>query len=185
MTRPLGGSGSDRANRPDELIDLVDEDDRVIGTVGKRETETDPRLVHREIAILIHRGGELLWQLRSAAKTVMPSTWDLACAGHVGAGELPAAAAPRELREELGFDVALVALERRLVRQPSETYFAYVFAGAAPDGLEPVIDPDEVAALEWCDEAGYRSWREAGRKLAPIACEFSEAFWAGRWNIPA
>jgi len=185
VTLPPGSSASDRANRPDELLDLVDEHDRVIGTVGKRETETDPRLVHREVAILIHRGGELLWQLRSAAKGVMPSTWDLACAGHVAAGEVPAAAAQRELREELGLDVALVALERRLVRQPSETYFAYVFAGAAPEGVEPVIDPDEVAAVEWCDEAGYRKWLDGGRNLAPVAREFSEAYWAGRWSILA
>lgn len=183
MTRPPRGSESDRANRPDELIDLVDQDDRVIGTVSKRETETDPRLVHREIAILIHRGGALLWQLRSAAKTVMPSIWDLACAGHVGAGELPAAAAQRELAEELGFEVPLVALERRLVRQPSETYFAYVFAGAAPEGVEPVFDADEVAAVEWCDEAGYGRWRAAGRPLSPVACDLAEAFWAERWPI--
>ena len=179
----MSHSAADRANRPDEVIDLVDEDDRAIGTVSKRATESDPRLRHREIAILIHRGGELLWQLRSAAKTVMPSTWDFACAGHVGAGEIPQAAAHRELREELGFDVALVPLARELVRAASETYFAYVFAGAAPVGLEPVIDADEVAALDWCDEAGYRKWLDDGRKIAPVAREFSEAYWAGRWSI--
>ena len=177
-------SASDRANNPTEILDLVDERDRVIGTVRKDATESDPTLLHREIAILIHRGDDLLWQLRSAAKTVMPLTWDCACAGHVGAGDLPEAAAHRELREELGFDVALVALERRLVRQPSETYFAYVFAGAAPDGLEPVIDPAEVAAVEWCDEAGYGRWRAGGRRLSPVGSELAEAFWAQRWPIP-
>jgi isopentenyldiphosphate isomerase len=177
-------SASDRANNPTEILDLVDERDRVIGTVRKDATESDPNLLHREVAILIHRGDELLWQLRSAAKTVMPLTWDCACAGHVGAGDVPEAAAHRELREELGFDLGLVALERRLVRQPSETYFAYVYAGAAPDGLQPVIDPAEVAAVEWCDEAGYSRWRAARRLLSPVACELAEAFWAQRWPIP-
>lgn len=179
----VSSSRSDRANRPDELLDLVDERDRVIGTVRKGPTERDPSLYHREIAILIHRGHELLWQLRGSSKTVMPLTWDLACAGHVGAGDEPQAAAHRELREELGFDVELTALERRLVREPRETYFAYVFAGAAPNGLEPVLDPDEVAAVEWCDEAGYRRWRADGRTLGPVACELSEAFWAKRWRL--
>jgi isopentenyldiphosphate isomerase len=174
---------ADRANNPGELLDLVDEHDRVIGTVRKGATERDPRLLHREIAVLIHRGDELLWQLRSAAKTVMPLTWDVACAGHVGAGDQPDAAAHRELREELGFDVELVALERRLVRSPSETYFAYVFAGAAPQGLEPLINHDEVDSLEWCDEAGYRRWRADGRLLSEVACELAEAFWAERWTI--
>jgi 8-oxo-dGTP pyrophosphatase MutT (NUDIX family) len=179
----MNSSAADRANNPTEILDLVDEHDRVIGTVRKDATESDPSLVHREVAILIHRGTELLWQLRSAAKSVMPLTWDFACAGHVGAGDLPEAAAHRELREELGFDVALVALERRLVRQPAETYFAYVFAGAAPEGVEPVIGADEVAAVEWCDEAGYGRWRAAGRPLSPVACELAEAFWADRWPI--
>jgi isopentenyl-diphosphate Delta-isomerase len=180
----VSGPASERANAPDELLALVDEHDLVIGTVPKGETERDPRLIHREIAILIHRGGELLWQLRSATKSVMPLTWDFASAGHVGAGEVPEAAAHRELREELGLDVVLVALERRLVRDSNETYFAYVFAGAAPDRFVPVIDPDEVAALEWCDESGYRRWRAAGRAVAPLAREVSEAFWAGRLAIP-
>ena len=75
----------ERANRPDELLDRVDEEDRVVGTVRKGDTERDPSLIHREIAILIHRGGgrELLWQLRSAAKTVMP------CAGCAGSLHVP------------------------------------------------------------------------------------------------
>lgn len=173
---------AERANRPDELLDLVDQHDNVIGTVRKGLTERDPSLIHREIAVLIHRGGELLWQLRSAAKTVMPLTWDVACAGHLRAGDTPLAAAHRELAEELGFDVELVALERRLVRQPAETYFAHVYAGAAPPCLRPAIDTDEVESLEWCDEARFRDWVRDGRAISPVARELSEAFWAGRWG---
>jgi len=180
----MHGRPADGADNPDEILDLVDDRDRVIGTVRKRDTDGDPSLIHREVAILVHRRGELLWQLRSAAKRVMPLTWDVACAGHVGAGEGPEAAAHRELREELGVDLELTALERRLVRQSNETYFAHVFAGAAPDGLEPTIDPDEVAAIEWCDEAGYRGSLAGGRAFSPIARELAEAFWAGRWRIP-
>jgi len=179
----VSGTAADRANNPDEILDLVDEDDRVIGTVRKAATDTDPSLVHREVAILVHREGQLLWQLRSAAKTVMPLTWDVASAGHVGAGEAPEVAARRELREELGLDVAVVALERRLVRAPGETYFAHVFAAAAPGRVEPVIDADEVASIEWCDEAGYRRWQADGRPLSPVGRELAEAFWSGRWEV--
>ncbi len=179
----MNSASPDRANMPEELLDLVDRHDRVIGTVRKRETERDPALIHREVAILIHRDRQLLWQQRSAAKTVMPLSWDLACAGHVGSGDQPFAAAHRELREELGLDIELQQLERRLVRQPTETYFAYIYAGALPAGAALTLDADEVAALEWCDEAGYRRWRAERRRLSPVACELSEAFWAGRWSI--
>ena len=167
-----------RADTPDELIDLVDGDDRVIGTVRKVRTDTDPSLIHREIAILVHRGGELLWQLRSADKAVMPLTWDVACAGHVAAGEAPRDAARRELREELGIELELRELGRRLVRAPSETYFAYVFAGAAPAGVEPVLDPAEVEAIEWCDAEGFRRWLDDGRPLSPVATALAEDYWA-------
>jgi isopentenyldiphosphate isomerase len=174
---------NDHTNMPAELLDLVDESDRVIGTVRKGDADRDPSLIHREVAILIHRGEELLWQLRSAAKLVMPLTWDVACAGHVGAGDRPLDAAHRELVEELGFDVELEPLERRLVREPNETHFAYVFAGAAPEGVRPRPDPSEVAAIQWCDEHRYRRWRAEGRRLSSVACELSEAFWSGLWVL--
>jgi 8-oxo-dGTP pyrophosphatase MutT (NUDIX family) len=151
--------------------------------VLKGATERDPSLVHREIAVLIYRGPELLWQLRGAAKSVLPSVWDIACAGHVGAGEAPEAAAHRELSEELGFDVDLHAVERRLVRLPSETYIAHAFLGRAPGGPEPVFNRAEVEALAWCDESGYQLWRAERRALSPVACELAEAFWAGRWGV--
>jgi len=168
---------SPTADTVGEIVDLVDADDRVIGTVRKIETDRDPSLVHREVAVLVHRDGELLWQLRSARKAVMALTWDIACAGHVTAGEEPLAAAHRELREELGFDLELVVLERRLVRAPNETYFAYVFAGAAPAGLEPVLDPDEVEAIEWCDAQAYQRWVAEGRRLSPVGRALADAFW--------
>jgi isopentenyldiphosphate isomerase len=168
---------SPTADTVDEIVDLVDADDRVIGTVRKIETDSDPSLIHREVAVLVHRDGELLWQLRSARKTVMALTWDIACAGHVTAGEEPLAAAHRELREELGFDLELAVLERRLVRAPNETYFAYVFAGAAPAGLEPVLDADEVEAIEWCDAQAYQRWVAEGRRLSPLGRALADAFW--------
>jgi isopentenyl-diphosphate delta-isomerase len=172
---------TERANRPEELLDRVDEQDRVIGTVRKGDTERDPSLIHREVAILIHRDGgrELLWQLRSAAKSVMPLTWDFACAGHVEAGDEPLASAHRELLEELGFDTELELLERRLVRQPWETYFVSVFAGAMPAGTQPRLDPDEVAAVAWCEVAELRAWAAEGRPLSRVACEMAELFWSG------
>jgi isopentenyldiphosphate isomerase len=168
------------AIRPvDEIVDLVDGEDRVIGTVRKLDTDTDPALIHREIAVLVHRGDELLWQLRSASKTVLPAVWDVACAGHVQAGEAPEHAARRELLEELGVELELVAAGRRLVSAATETYFAHVFTAHA-DGVRFEPDPAEVAALEWCDAAGYARWVEQGRRFAPAARALAEEFWEMR-----
>ena len=52
------------------------------------------------------------------------------------------------------------------------------FAGAALR-----LDPDEVTAVDWCDEAGYRHWQADGRPLSPVGRELAEAFWSGRWEV--
>lgn len=171
-------SGEDPTNEPEELIDLVDERDRVIGTVRKGEANRDPALRHREVAVLIHHGDRLLWQQRSWAKSVMPGTWDVACAGHVRAGASPEQSAHRELVEELGFDTDLVFVQRRLVQLANETHFAYVYWGAAAPGVRPRPNADEVEAIEWCDRVGYERWRAEGRDLAQVACRLAEDFWA-------
>ena len=153
----------------------------MIGTVRKGDAERDPSLIHREIAILIHRNGgrELLWQLRSAAKNVMPLTWDFACAGHVERGRSAARrGAPSTCSRSLASTRTWSSSSTRLVRQPWETYFVSVFAGPMPAGVQPRLDPDEVAAVEWCDAAGLRRWVADDRPLSPIARELAEAFWA-------
>jgi isopentenyldiphosphate isomerase len=169
---------ADLTNEPQELIDLVDESDRVIGTVRKGEANRNPSLRHREVAVLIHRDDRLLWQQRSWAKTVMPGVWDVACAGHVRAGASPEQTAHRELSEELGFDTRLVFVQRRLVELADETHFAYVYWGAAAPEIRPLPNPDEVEAVDWCDRGGYERWRAEGRDMAPVACRLAEDFWA-------
>jgi len=37
----------------DELIDLVNEKDEIIGTVWKSQAHKDPKLIHREVGIAI------------------------------------------------------------------------------------------------------------------------------------
>jgi isopentenyldiphosphate isomerase len=161
----------------DELLDLVDEHDRVLGTVAKSLANRDPALIHREVAVLIHHGERLLWQQRSTVKEVLPGMWDISCAGHVVAGERPETAAHRELAEELGFDTALRFAGRRLVRLSWESYIAHVFWGAAPPGVGPLLDPGEVAAIQWGDARDLARWQAEGRPLSPVAIELAERFW--------
>ncbi|KAG8462742.1 hypothetical protein KFE25_004718 [Diacronema lutheri] len=66
---------------------------------------------HRSVHVwLVDERGALLVQQRSEHKDTFPGLWDVSCAGHVGAGSEPLAAARAELREELGLDVPLDAL---------------------------------------------------------------------------
>ncbi|HZX53347.1 MAG TPA: NUDIX domain-containing protein, partial [Ilumatobacteraceae bacterium] len=87
---------------PEELVDIVDDDDRVVATVTRREMRAN-RLQHRGVGVAVMAtDGRLLIHRRSAVKDVWPGWWDLAAGGVVLAGETYEEAARRELAEELG-----------------------------------------------------------------------------------
>jgi isopentenyl-diphosphate delta-isomerase type 1 len=91
-----------RAANPDELFNVVDEHDQVVGEAPRREVHAK-NLLHRAIHVIIHdHQGHLFLQKRSRAKDTFPGCWDSSCSGHVDAGEDYLAAAHRELGEELG-----------------------------------------------------------------------------------
>ena len=53
----------------DELLDLVDENDNIIGEVLKSHANSDPKLIHREAAIAVfNTKGEVLLQQRALTK---------------------------------------------------------------------------------------------------------------------
>ena len=86
----------------DELVDVVDAEDRVIGTVTRREMR-ERHLRHRCTFVVVRDStGRVLVHRRSPHKDLWPSRWDLAAGGVVAAGEDWEAAAARELAEELG-----------------------------------------------------------------------------------
>ncbi len=86
----------------DELIDVVDDDDRVVEQRPRAEVRRH-NLTHRSVYILVFNGaGELFVHRRTTTKDVYPGYYDVAIGGVVGAGEGYGDAAARELREELG-----------------------------------------------------------------------------------
>ncbi len=88
----------------EENLDLVDENDNVIGTVNRMDAHYEG-LRHRTVVVLIfNKKGELLLQKRSALKGTMPYSWALSVGGHVDAGEAYIDAARREMKEEMGIE---------------------------------------------------------------------------------
>jgi 8-oxo-dGTP pyrophosphatase MutT (NUDIX family) len=86
----------------DELVDVVDEHDRVVDVVPRSRVRAC-NLRHRSVAIaVIGSDGRLLVNRRSEGKDIWPGMWDICVGGIVASGETYEVAAARELAEELG-----------------------------------------------------------------------------------
>lgn len=90
-----------------EYLEVVDEDNRIIGIADRQEIH-EKGLRHRSVHIFIfNTRGDLYLQKRSPSKDQYPEHWDTSAAGHTDPGESPLEAAQRELMEELGLVVEL------------------------------------------------------------------------------
>lgn len=126
-----------------ELYDVVDEQDRVVGQATRKAVHHDPKLTHRAVHVLVVRtNGNLLLQKRVAGKDIDPGKWDTSVGGHVDAGEDYLTAARREAREELGLiDPDLQFLYDFRYESPRETeqirsYFIVLDGPVTPDDYE-------------------------------------------------
>ena len=104
-------------NPADELVDVVDEDDRVVGTVTRREVRAG-QLLHRCTYILVRdSAGRVLVHRRTDTKDVFPGAYDVFAGGVCASGESYDDCARREVAEELGVEGAeLRALFRHRYR---------------------------------------------------------------------
>ncbi len=67
-----------------EIFDVVDEDDNVIGRVKRGEANRNKNLIHRSIGVAVfNRKGEIYLQQRSSTKDTDPMCWTISCSGHV------------------------------------------------------------------------------------------------------
>lgn len=103
MTSPPGPRGPQVAEDDAELLEVFDEQGRVLGLRRRGEIHGDPALIHRAVHVLVSgQDGRLFLQQRAAAKRIQPDKWDTSVGGHVDPGEGYLTAAVRELAEELG-----------------------------------------------------------------------------------
>ena len=90
----------------DEILELVDNDDVVVGTITRGAAwRTGAQWVRVVNAFAVNARGELWIPKRSAAKEMFPLCLDMSVGGHVGVGESYEAAFIREAGEELNVNI--------------------------------------------------------------------------------
>jgi isopentenyl-diphosphate Delta-isomerase len=113
---------------PDEVFDLVDLDDRVIGRVRRGDAHHNPSLIHRSVQVMVFTSdARVLLQRRAATKDLFPDYLCASASGHVMAGDGYVETARRELIEELGVNPAILYVDKALVRSEMETEITALF----------------------------------------------------------
>jgi isopentenyldiphosphate isomerase len=129
----------------DEVLDIVDEHDRVIGQAPRGEAYRG-RLRHRAVFVMARDPrGRLFVHRRTAEKLVFPAMYDMFVGGVVGAGESYDDAALREAEEELGVGglPRPAPLFGFLYESPEHTWWCRVYEVGCPVEVRP--QAEEVA----------------------------------------
>ena len=130
---------------PEEIFDVVDEHDQVIGHAPRSVVHAQ-KLLHRAVHIFVFNSqGELLLQMRSVLKDEYPRCYTSSASGHLSAGETYEAAAPRELQEELGLSGQLECLAKFPAGPQTSQEHTVLFRTTTD--VSPRIDPLEIDSV--------------------------------------
>ncbi|NOZ82014.1 MAG: isopentenyl-diphosphate Delta-isomerase [Candidatus Micrarchaeota archaeon] len=135
-----------------ELVVLVDENDREIGTEEKLKAHREKKL-HRAFSIFIFDSkGRLLLQKRADSKYHCGGLWTNTCCSHPRPGESVMEAARRRLREEMGFECDLEILFPFIYKADfenglTEYEYDYVLIGRYEGKIDP--NPEEADGWAW------------------------------------
>lgn len=156
---------------------LVDEYDRVVGTMEKIEVH-EKGLLHRAVTVYVFNSRhQLLLQQRAADKYHCGGLWSNTCCGHPYPNEGTRDAAQRRLDEEMGLSCDLVKafhLSYNLTMDNGliEHEFGHVFFSIS-DSL-PVLNPEEAQAFRYLSLSQVRD--ELDRKPEAFSPWFHHTF---------
>lgn len=184
--------GDDSPLSADEVLDIVDERDRVMGQAPRSEAYA-ARLRHRCVFVLVrNEAGRIFVHRRTVRKLVFPSRYDMFVGGVVGAGESYDAAALREAQEELGVSglPAPVPLFKFLYETPEHNWWSFVYETRCTQSVAPPAEEvawhaflteedleQRLAEWAWVPDglAAYRRLRAFPSETAPVEEELPRA----------
>lgn len=136
----------------DELLDLVNKNDEVIGTILRSNYGDllEKKLGYiRAVEMFIQNDEGKLWvPIRTAHKKIAPNGLDYSMGGHVGSGESYTESALREIEEELNLKIDPSKLEFVRKFEPGEIpYFRCFYIYRSNES--PEYNPHDFVGAEW------------------------------------
>ena len=135
----------------DELMDVVDEKDRVIGQAWRSDLYAARSCQFRVINAMVENArGELWIPRRTATKKMFPLCLDASVGGHVRSGEGYQAAFFRETREEINLDLHKAHWQELGTLTPY-THGTSAFMRVYQIFLDasPVFNPEDFISCAW------------------------------------
>lgn len=134
-----------------EIYNIVDENDRIIGRATRKHIHQN-KLLHRSAHVLVFNSRkELFLQKRALCKDESPGLWDTSSAGHVDAGESYDDCAHRELWEELNLKAILKPSIKISACQETYREHVQVYTCVTDDAIR--INPEEISEGAFFDLA--------------------------------
>jgi isopentenyldiphosphate isomerase len=147
-----------QAQNADELFDVVNDRDEVIG----QETRGNVHrlgLKHRAVHVLVfNRRGEVFLQKRSMKKDTSPGAWDSSASGHLDTGEDYDACALRELQEEIGLKTSSPPARLFKIDGCPETGQEFVWVYRLEAEGPFILHPDEIESGGWFAPEKVTNW---------------------------
>lgn len=142
----------------EEIFDVVDENDHVIGRNSRSEVHR-LGLRHRAVHVLVYNSkGEIFLQKRSMQKDTFPGAWDSSAAGHLDCGEDYDACAIREMREELGLEAQRAPQRLFRITACAETGMEHVWVYRYDSDGPFTLHPEEIERGEWLAPERITQW---------------------------
>jgi isopentenyldiphosphate isomerase len=142
----------------EEIFDVVNERDEVIGRETRRETHRR-NLLHRAVHVLVFNArGELFLQKRSMKKDNHPGVWDSSASGHLDTGEEYDACAVRETREEIGLVLDRSPARLFKIEACPETGYEFVWLYTCESDGPFQLHPDEIERGGWFTLGEIGAW---------------------------
>jgi len=153
----------------DEILDVVDEQDRVIGQKLRSELYAAGQKNFRVVNAFIEDSrGLILIPRRSQERKMFPGALDTSVGGHVLAGEDYLDALIRETREECGLDVLGPDASYRLVRKltPYESpVSAFMHFYLIQSKVKPQLCQREFSSYDWEDAKTLLARLQPGQEM--------------------